>query len=131
MWAKQKSDTRGTGEGVINHVLTTFWHLLWSITVEIHGNLEYICRIWLIYTPSGLTIHYKEEPIKMHVLFILSLHYSYAVVKILSGKSNSYLSLHWNVNLTISRTHADIFALSMGSEAMKYLNQDGELTKLE
>ena len=48
--------------------------------------------------------------------------------KILSGKSNSYLSLHWNVNLTISRTHADAFALSMGSEAMKSPKQDGELT---
>ena len=86
MWKEQKSDTRGTVEGVINHVLTTFWHLLWSITVEIHGNVEYICRIWLIYTPSSLTIDYNEEPIKMHVSFILSIRYSYAVVKIWSGK---------------------------------------------
>ena len=128
MWKEQKSDTRGTVEGVINHVLTIFWHLLWSITVEIHGNVEYICRIWLIYTPSSLTIDYNEEPIKMQISFILSPRYSYAVVKIWSGKSNSYFSLHWNVNLTISRTHADACALRMGSEAMKTPKQDGELT---
>ena len=91
--------------------------------------MEYICRIWLIYTPSSLTIHYNEEPIKMHVSFILSLLYSCAVVKIWSGKSNSYVFSHWRIS--ISRTHADACALSIGSEAMKSSDQDGELTKLE
>ena len=78
MWKEQKSDTRGTAEDVINHVLTTFWHL-WSTAVEIHGNVAIICRIWLIYTSSSLTIDYNEEPIKKHVSLTLSPRYSYAV----------------------------------------------------
>ena len=65
----------------------------------------------------------------MHVSFILSLLYSCAVVKIWSGKSNSYVFSHWRIS--ISRTHADACALSIGSEAMKSSDQDGELTKLE
>ena len=85
MWKEQKSDTRGTAEDVINHVLTTFWHL-WSTAVEIHGNVEIICHIWLIYTSSSLTIDYNEEPIKKHASLTLSPRYSYAVVKIWSGK---------------------------------------------
>ena len=65
----------------------------------------------------------------MHVSFILSLLYSCAVVKIWSGKSTYYVFSHWRIS--ISRTHADACALSIGSEAMKSSDQDGELTKLE
>ena len=95
--------------------------------------MEYICRIWQIYSPSSLTIDNDEEPIKMHVSFILSLLCSCAsmffYVKIWSGKSNSYVFSHWRIS--ISRTHADACALSIGSEARKSSDQDGELTKLE
>ena len=40
----KKSGTGGTAKCVTD-VLTTFWHPLWSITEQTHGNLESICFI--------------------------------------------------------------------------------------
>ena len=39
MWEEEKSDTQGAAKSVTD-IFTTFWHLLWSITVQTLGNME-------------------------------------------------------------------------------------------
>lgn len=53
----------------VSDVPNTFWHTLWSITVQTHDNVEYFCFIWnpCFYSP----IDHVQEPIKKHVQFSL------------------------------------------------------------